>query len=85
MLTRGIRTRLKDAENLRAIFAAAGVDPAAGPLVLSCGTGVTACGVRLGLAAAFPQFQQVGSCCRGDARELLYRLRLIFTATTFLW
>lgn len=54
--------RLKDAASLRAVFAAAGVDPAAGPLVLSCGTGVTACGVRLGLAAAFPDARQV---CHG--------------------
>lgn len=46
---------MKPADVLRAVFAAAHVGPGEGPLVFSCGTAVTACGVRLGYALAYPE------------------------------
>ncbi len=47
--------RIKSADALRAIFTAAGVDGTR-PVVTSCGSGVTACVLALGLVqAGFPE------------------------------
>lgn len=52
------RGRLRSAEQLRAVFAAAGVTPDEGageePWILSCGTGTTACVLDLAMRRAFP-------------------------------
>ncbi len=56
---------MKSAKSLQGVFAEAGVDPGAGPLVFSCGTGVTACGVRLGLAIAYPETSDSNVCGLG--------------------
>lgn len=73
--------RFKPAPELREVFAAAGADGRR-PLVLTCGTGVTACVLRLALELSHPGtqvrteqffcvFQAVGSglgVCTGSRR-----------------
>lgn len=49
--------RMKLAPALREVFSAAGVALGGAPLVLSCGTGVTACVLRLALQVAAPDAQ----------------------------